>query len=124
VVFTPTPADAADVLAMLRVDGTPRCYARAAEDAMNETLVTDGYRASGTQFEEEPVTSLGDDAFGFRITADVAGPRTAAEMSMHFLVVQVGRVGITTTFAAPNGTYDLDEAVRLTQVVVDRVPAE
>jgi hypothetical protein len=124
VTFTPTPADAGDVLEMLRMEGTPQCYAQAAEVAMNASLVEDGYHASGTLFEEEPVTSLGDDAFGFRISSDVAGPRTASEMSMHFLVVQVGRVGITTNFASPDGTFDFDEALRLTQLVIDRVPAE
>src|SRR5262245_28064679 len=35
VVFTPTPDDAADVLEMLRMDGTPQCYAQAAETAIN-----------------------------------------------------------------------------------------
>jgi hypothetical protein len=59
---------------------------------------------------------------GGGVTIPVSARDVTLEFSIDVVIVRVGRVGISTTFLSSFSPFEIDEAARLTQVIVDRAP--
>lgn len=67
---------------------------------------------------------MGDDSAAFRLTVPLASQGVDVDLTIDVVMVRVGRAGITTTFQSTFSPFDSAEAARLTQLVVDRIPAD
>lgn len=124
--FTAGPDEAAALLDFFRHEAMPDCYVRIYREGMIEGRDARGLAGEiGTpRFKETRFDALGDDVVGFRITTPTGPPEPRPEQIVDWVFVQVGRVNVTMAFIGAGEPFDAPEMVRLTQIVVDRLPPE
>ncbi|WP_162941790.1 hypothetical protein [Desertimonas flava] len=131
VAFAPTVADATAALAVRRQEGATECYAAAIRMLLVENLANpdDGEELPDDVDIGEPTVNemsfeaLGDETLAVRITVPFEVDGLSADYYFDVVNVRVGRVGVTTGFQSVLTPFDIDEAARLTGIVVDRVEA-
>jgi hypothetical protein len=125
--IAPSVEAAEKAIDLLRSDAMPGCYAAALQALAAQATADDP--SNDAELGEPTVApisfpDLGDDAEAFRVTVPIETQGRSVELYVDAVEVRVGRVGIGTTFTSAFSPYDTDEAVRMTQIVVDRVPAD
>jgi hypothetical protein len=126
VTVTRSPADAGRAFEILGSDAAPGCYADAIETLIAGNLaasedVPDDLEIGHPTINRISFDSLGDESMAFRVTIPISVETLDVDVSMVVVLVRVGRVGIETTFLSQLSAFDIDEAERLTELVVDRV---
>lgn len=125
--LTPSSGDARRALKILRSDAAPGCYAEALQAQIARNLDSDelpeDVEVGEPTFNRISFESLGDGSVAFRATLPVSVGGFDVDLYADIVFVRVGRAGIQTTFQSEASPFDTDEAVRLTETVVERVSA-
>jgi hypothetical protein len=120
VTLTDSVSNATEVLDVLARDETPACYASAVESLLEEAPLDD-VDIRDVTFDRLSFATVGDDVAAFRSTIALSAQGIDVDLFVDFVAVRVGRAGITMTFQSQGAPFPVDEAERLTRVVVDRV---
>jgi len=130
VAITPTEADAEK--AMDRFEGSEALdclgqYFRSLIGrgfAENAGEMPDDLEIGDPTLNEVSVPALGDEAKGLRLTTPLSSSGVDVDLYIDFVIVRVGRVGITTTFLSTFTPFSETEAAEFVEAMVDRVPAD
>lgn len=120
-----TEGEMAEHLGRFRDPAAQRCYVEVIQRAITLNLLEgeDDVEVGEITFNEMSFEDVGDDSLAFRLTVPVSDEAFEVELFIDYVLVMKGRVGITTTFQSTFSPFDQDEALRLAELVVDRVPA-
>lgn len=129
VTFAPTVEDATDAIALKRLEGANECYAENLLTVIEDSLANpdeggetpDNFEVGEPTVNELSFDALGDETLASRITLPVEVEGFSAEVYFDVVNVRVGRVSVTTMFQSVLTPFDIEESLRLTGVVVDRV---
>ena len=103
-----------------------QCYRDVISDAFAKSMLAEGedLELGDITFNEVSFEDLGDDSIAFRLTVPVSSQGFEVELFVDVVAVAEGRVGVTTTFQSLFTPFDPEEALRLTEIVLDRIPAD
>ena len=125
VTMAPSADEVQERLELLASDEAPGCYSDAVQAVVAGNLLTNDLPA-GVEVDDPTVNRLsfdrlGDRSVAFRATLPITFHGLDLALYVDLVFVQVGRAGVSMQFQSELSPFDVDEAARLTQIVVDRV---
>jgi hypothetical protein len=122
VTFTPSTRSAASRMDLYQSDAAPRCYEQAFRQELTKQATRPGVDLGEPSLDRLDVPDIGDETVAFRVSVRISGGGVDIPLYFDVLLVRVGRIGITTTFATQGEPFDRHEAADLTRIVADRAP--
>ena len=121
--MNPDTEDGAEEMALLTSPDAERCF---------EEGFRAGIEASDTVAVDEltvvsvPIEPIGDESAAFRLTISLSSSGQSFMATTDFITVTSGRAVVDTSFTTFGGSepFDPDEALRLTELVVSRLPSD
>jgi len=123
VTFTPSTRSAAGTMDVYQSDAAPRCYEQAFRRELAKQPARPGVELGDPSLDRLDVPDVGDETVAFRVSVRLSGGGLHIPLYFDVLLVRVGRIGITMTFATQREPFDPGEAAELARVVADRAPA-
>lgn len=130
--YTPSIEAAEQAVELLRDEDLPSCFAQALKTAIMDNLLNppegeappDDLEVGEPTFNPISFGDLGDETVAYRATIPLSSSGIDVDVYFDIVAVRVGRVGIEATFQSTFSPFSTDEAERLVEVMIDRVPAD
>ena len=117
----PSASEGEDAMAALKGDDAAACF-RDGFEAFVEASDVEGVGAvSVERLEFEPV---GDQIVAFRITIPIETDEGTVVLLTDAVYATKGRASVSMEFSTPSEPWDIAEAVRLTELVLNRIPSD
>ncbi len=126
VTVSASEAEIQDDIDRFRDETAQGCYVDVVSEVLATRLISSGedVEIGEITFNELSFEDLGDDSIAFRLTVPLSSEGVDVDLYVDYVIARKGRVAVTNSFQTTFTPFDEAVALELTEIVVDRIPAD